>query len=88
MGIIIILFDQKIVKIIHFYNKYLKSRLGNKRVINCLNFINLLKEESNRSIENLINIKNYNIQYKLNRTNLKINIKKILNLKKIMYIKK
>lgn len=53
------------------YNKYLKLRLCKERIINWYNFITFLKEESIRSIDNLINIKNQNIQYKLKRTKFK-----------------
>ena len=50
------------------YNKYLKLRLGSKKIVNWFNFLNFLKEESDRSLEKLSDIKNYNIQFKLNNT--------------------
>ena len=50
------------------YNKYLKLLLGRKRIINWFNFLNFLKEESDRAYEKLIDIKNYNIEFKLTKT--------------------
>ena len=50
------------------YNKYFKLRLGPKKIVNWFNFLNFLKEESDRSLEKLSDIKNYNIQFKLNNT--------------------
>ena len=35
------------------YNGFIKSKLGKKRVINWINFINFIKEESGRSIKKL-----------------------------------
>lgn len=50
------------------YNKYLKEKLGRKRIINWFTFLNFLKEESSRSIEKLINEDNYNIDFNLKKT--------------------
>ena len=37
------------------YNGYIKEKLGKKRQVNWVNFLNFIKDESNRSIEKLIN---------------------------------
>ena len=45
------------------YNRYIKKKLGEKRIINWINFIHFIKEESDRSINKLLNITedNFNI---------------------------
>ena len=43
------------------YNKYIKLKLGEKRKINWINFLHFIKEESNRSLNKLINDTNYNL---------------------------
>ena len=45
------------------YNGFAKSQLGKKRVINWVNFIHFLKNESNRSIDKLLSNANYNKGY-------------------------
>ena len=59
------------------YNGYIKSRLGQHRVINWVNFIDFIKKESERSIEKLINHKNFNSDimnyYKDNNININSN---------------
>ena len=37
------------------YNKYIKEKLGKKRLVNLVNFINFIKDESKSSIEKLLN---------------------------------
>ena len=36
------------------YNGYIKSKLGKYRIVNWVNFIHFMKEESSRSIEKLL----------------------------------
>ena len=43
------------------YNRYIKLKLGEKRIINWINFLHFIKEESNRSLNKLINDTNYNL---------------------------
>ena len=62
------------------YNGYLKSKLGKHRIINWINFINFIKEESDRSIQKLFKEAN---MYK-NKINTKIDV--IKNLKYDEYI--
>ena len=50
----------------------MKLRLGPKKIVNWFNF---LKEESDRSLEKLAEIKNYNIKFKLKTIKFKINIR-------------
>ena len=45
------------------YNGFIKSLLGRKRVINWVNFIHFIKNESNRSIDKLLINANYNKAY-------------------------
>ena len=44
------------------YNRYIKENLGNKKIINWINFMNFIKSKNDRSIEKLL--KNANINYK------------------------
>ena len=53
------------------YNKYLKQRLGKKRIINWFNFISFIKEESKRSLDKLSINDNFNINYKLKKMKFK-----------------
>ena len=54
---------QKIVVLNYLenYNGYLKKELGKHRIINWINFIHFIKQESQRSIEKLLNLQNYNM---------------------------
>ena len=45
------------------YNGYLKIQLGKKRIINWVNFLHFIKNESDRSINKLLNKANYNKIY-------------------------
>ena len=45
------------------YNGYLKKSLGKQRIINWVNFLNFIKNESSRSYEKLFNNKEYKIKY-------------------------
>ena len=45
------------------YNGFIKSQLGKKRIINWVNFIHFLKNESNRSVDKLLSSSNYNKVY-------------------------
>ena len=61
------------------YNGYIKSKLGKHRLINWVNFINFLKEESQRSIDKLYNatsieIRNLQIKEQINITNPFLNV--------------
>ena len=64
--------DCKSTSFLKNYDKYLKLRLGPKKIVNWFNF---LKEESDRSLEKLAEIKNYNIKFKLKTIKFKINIR-------------
>ena len=37
------------------YNGYIKEKLGKRRLVNWVNFLNFIKDESKRSIEKLLN---------------------------------
>ena len=37
------------------YNRFIKTKLGEKRIINWINFLHFIKEESERSLNKLIN---------------------------------
>ena len=49
------------------YYGYIKDKLGKKRIINWVNFLNFIKEESSRSIEKLLNGANKKIIYSKNK---------------------
>ena len=59
------------------YNGFIKSQLGKTRIVNWVNFIHFIKKESERSIEKLINHKNFNSDimnyYKDNNININSN---------------
>lgn len=55
------------------YSDYIKKKLGEKRVINWINFLHFIKEESNRTITKLQENANFNKLYAYNK-NLKISI--------------
>jgi len=70
------------------YNGYIKSKLGKHRLINWVNFLNFLKEESQRSINKLYNatgekLKNLPFEEQLFRKNpfIKISEKQVNNIK-------
>ena len=60
--------DCKSISFVENYNRYMKNILGKKRKTNWFTFLNFLKEESDRSIQKLVDNKNYNIDYKLKKT--------------------
>ena len=43
------------------YNRYIKFKLGEKRIVNWISFLHFIKEESDRSINKLINNNNSNL---------------------------
>ena len=73
------------------YNGYIKSKLGQHRVINWVNFIDFIKKESERSIEKLKNHKNFNsdisnyFEDKNNNLNINNNQKKQKKIRKKIY---
>ena len=69
------------------YNRYIKLKLGEKRIINWINFLHFIKEERERSLNKLINYGNYDIYY-TNIENLENESKaKEIKINKINFIK-
>ena len=59
--------------ILENYNKYIKSKLGNHRIINWINFLSFIKDESVRSIKKLLHHANKNVNYTIKIDSNKIN---------------
>ena len=71
------------------YNRYIKFKLGEKRIVNLINFLHFIKEESDRAINKLINNNNSNLiiySDEINNTNLDL-YKIIKNDKESSYLK-
>lgn len=63
--------EAKTTSFLENYNKYLKSMLRKKRIINWLTFTNFIKEESIRSLEKLSLKDEFNISIMKKRTKFK-----------------